>query len=177
MKKMIYIASLTLSSIVLLFLMMKFFGFAIVVNRTIIDKWMALIALFSLPTSIHMLINKENLNMLNVRTILVAIIVLMWCNWSFRVQPIYTAYVESNNILAKPYLISEKKNSKTPLIEDVIYTKYTIYKSITPVLFKKDSKVVEERGIIMFKENIVKTVEIDGKIYIKTDNSRLLPIK
>ena len=88
MKKTIYIASLTLSSIVLLFLIMKFFGFAIVFNRTIIDKWIALIALFSLPTSIHMFINKKNLNMLNIRTMLVAIIVLIWCNWSFRVQPI-----------------------------------------------------------------------------------------
>ena len=57
------------------------------------------------------------------------------------------------------------------------YTKYTIYKSITPVLFKKESKIVEERGKIKFKENIVETVEIDGKIYIKTDNRRLLPIK
>lgn len=177
MKKMIYIASLTLSSIVLLFLITKFFGFAIVVNRTIIDKWIALIGLFSLPTSIHMFLNKENLNMLNIRTMLIAIIVLMWCNWSFRVQPIYTAYVESNNILSKPYLITEKRNSKTPLIEDVIYTKYTIYKSITPVLFKKESKVVEERGIIKFKESIVQTIEIDGKVYIKTGNRLLLPIK
>lgn len=176
MKKMIYIASLILSSIVLLFLIMKFFGFAIVVNRTIIDKWIALIALFSLPTSIHMFINKENLNILNMRTMLVAIIVLLWWNWSFHIQPNYTAYVESNNILSKPYLISEKRNTKTPLIEDVIYTKYTIYKSITPVFFKKESKVVEERGKIRFQQNRVKAVEIDGKIYFKTGN-RLLPIK
>ena len=176
MKKMIYIASLILSSIVLLFLIMKFFGFAIVVNGSIIDNWIALIALFSLPTSIHMFINKENLNMLNMRTMLVAIIVLLWWNWSFHIQPNYTAYVERNNILSKPYLISEKRNSKTPLIEDVFYTKYTIYKSITPVLFKKESTVVEERGIIRLKESIVKTVEIDGKIYITTGNG-LLPIK
>ncbi len=139
-KNDIYIALLILSFIVLLFLIMKFFGFFIVVNRSIIDKWIAWIALFSLPTSIHMFINKENLNMLNMRTMLVAIIVLIWCNWSFRVQPIYTAYVESNNFLSKPYLISEKRNTKTPLIEDVFYTKYTIYKSITPFLFKKNQK-------------------------------------
>ena len=104
------------------------------------NKWIALIALFSLPTSIHMFINKENLNVLNIRTMLVAIIILMWCNWSFRVQPIHTAYVESNNVLSRPYLISEKRNSKTPLIE-MFFIPSTLYINPLPLFsLKKNQK-------------------------------------
>lgn len=176
--KKIYIASLSLSSIVLLLLIMKFFGWTIVINRTIFDKWLALLALFSVPSSVYMILSKKNVNKraTNKITILIIIIVSMWFLWSFKVQPNYYGYVESNNILPKPYLVSEKKNSKTPETKfDIFYTKYTLYKSVTPFLFKKESTVVEERSIIFMKKNL-EMVEIDGGNYIKSSKG-LIPIK
>ncbi|WP_338653314.1 hypothetical protein MKY15_12965 [Sporosarcina sp. FSL K6-1540] len=176
--KKIYIALLSLASIVIFLFIMKFFGWTIVVNRTSIDKWLLLIAVFSFPSAIYIISVKKDVNIRAADTLsfFVIIIVTTCCFRAFLLPTYFYAYVESNDILSKPYFISEKTNSKTPLIEDVFYTKYTIYKSITPVLFKKESTVVEERGIIRLKESIVKTVEIDGKIYITTGNG-LLPIK
>jgi len=53
--KKTYIVLLSLSSIVIFLFIMKFFGWTIVVNRTSIDKWLLLIAVFSFPSSIYII--------------------------------------------------------------------------------------------------------------------------
>ncbi|MEK5071719.1 hypothetical protein [Sporosarcina sp. FSL K6-1508] len=177
--KKTYIVLLSLSSIIIFLFIMKFFGWTIVVNSTVIDKWLLLIAVFSFPSSIYIISVKKNVNIrvADTLSILVAIIVITCCFRAFILPPYTYAYIESNNLLSKPYLVSEKRNVKTALSKfDVFYTKYTIYKSITPFLFKKESTVVGERGEIFLKKYMVKTVEIDGNIYITSGNV-LLPIK
>jgi len=177
--KKIYIALLSLASIVIFLFIMKFFGWTIVVNRTSIDKWLLLIAVFSFPSAIYIISVKKDVNIRAADTLsfFVIIIVTTCCFRAFLLPSYYYAYVESNDILSKPYFISEKRNSQTPQKNsDIFYTKYIIYKSITPVLFKKESTVVEERGIIRFMKSILETVEIDGKFYI-TNGDGFLPIK
>ncbi|MBO0587612.1 MULTISPECIES: hypothetical protein [unclassified Sporosarcina] len=177
--KKIYIASLSLSSIVLLFLIMKFFGWTVVINQLVFDKWIALIAVFSVPTSVYMILSKLKTHSGTVKKLALFSVILtsLWCLWAFKVQPYYFAYVGQNDILPQSYLVSEKRNSKTPETKfDVFDTKYTIFKSVTPFLFKKESTIVNERGIIFMSRKIVKTVIIDGDIYI-TNGGGLLPVK
>lgn len=132
--KKIYIALLSLSSIVIFLFIMKFFGWTIVVNRTVIDKWLLLFAVFSFPSSIYIISVKKNVNIRAADTlsILVIIIVTTCCFRAFIVPPYSYAYVESNNILSKPYLISEKRNAKTPQKNMIFFIPSTLYINLLP---------------------------------------------
>lgn len=99
--KKIYIALLSLASIVIFLFIMKFFGWTIVVNRTSIDKWLLLIAVFSFPSAIYIISVKKDVNIRAADTLsfFVIIIVTTCCFRAFLLPSYYYAYVESNDIL------------------------------------------------------------------------------
>lgn len=180
--KKTYIASLFLSSTVLIFLFMKIIGWSIVINEQPIDKWIALIAVISVPSSVYMIINKNTIATNSQETkgrdnfaILSFILVFCWLGWAFIIQPKYYTYIVSDNILQQPYIVIENRNTKTQRNSyQVINTEYTLFKSVTQILFKKESVVIAERNMTYSLRNEAKTEVIDGNVYITTSKGTLL---
>ncbi|MCU7678757.1 hypothetical protein [Bacillus thuringiensis] len=171
MKKKIYYLSIIFTSLVFLFLFIKALGFIFWINGAPIDKWVAWVSLFAIPTFIYYSFPGQNFKKTQKTvTIIIIIVQVIWLKWAIN-QPKYYVYINNDNILPSPYIIQETPNSDTPIyLSQIILTNYTSYKSINSYLFVKESITENNRGLVDWIKNFggeVKEKE-DGRIYIDT---------
>ncbi|PEZ01825.1 hypothetical protein CN326_20720 [Bacillus sp. AFS018417] len=183
MKKNIYGLSLFLTLIVLVFVFMKLLGFIFWINGGLLDKWMALIGLFAIPTSIYFFLKKWKVrtSKILILNILIVIIHIVWLWLSVKQQPYYYAYLESNQVLSSPYVIEESRNTgpRIHYSSNVTWKGYTLYKSVNSILFVKESVRKSQYGRLTQSIRLGRghAVEKDGHIYIETDIGEDLLVK
>ncbi|EJQ03376.1 hypothetical protein IE3_05411 [Bacillus cereus BAG3X2-1] len=171
MKKKIYYLSIIFTSLVFLFLFIKALGCILWINGAPIDKWVAWVGLFAIPTFIYYSFPRQKFKKTQKTvTIVIIIVQIIWLKWAIN-QSKYYVYVNSNNILPYPYIIQETPNSDTPIyLSQIISTNYTSYKSINSYLFVKENVTENKRGLVDSIKHFggeVKEKE-DGRIYIDT---------
>ncbi|PEK37237.1 hypothetical protein CN568_26475 [Bacillus pseudomycoides] len=177
MKKKIYYLSIIFTSLVFLFLFIKALGFILWINGAPIDKWVAWVGLFAIPTFIYYSFPGQNFKKTQKTVTLIIIIVqIIWLKWAIN-QPKYYVYINRDNILPYPYIIQETPNSDTPIyLSQSILTNYTFYKSINSYLFVKENVTKNNRGIVDWIKHFDSEIkkEKDGRIYIDTYKGELL---
>lgn len=179
MKKNIYSLSLFLTLIVFVFVFMKLLGFIFWINGGLLDKWIALIGLFAIPTSVYFFLKKWKVRTWKtlIFNIPIVVIHLVWLWSSVKHQPYYYAYLESNHVLSSPYVIKENPNKRTRVgYSNVTLKEYILYKSVNSILFVKESVREEPEGRLTQSIGLGRghAVEKDGHIYIETDIGDLL---
>lgn len=159
MKKSIYTLSKFLTIVVLMFIFMKFIGFVLWVNNAPLDKWIALIGLFAVPTFVYIFLRSKEVKTRKVISIAVLMVIIQagWLWSSFAQQESY-AFVNSNNINSTPYLVHENQG------EFEVPSEYTLFAAINPYLFVKDSVHEETRGL-------VKSIQLNGGAFRLSSNS------
>ncbi|PFA32270.1 hypothetical protein COJ07_21185 [Bacillus cereus] len=176
MKKKIYYLSIIFTSLVFLFLFIKALGFIFWINGAPIDKWVAWVGLFAIPTFIYCSFPRQNFKKTQKTVTIISIIVQMiWLKWAIN-QPKYFVYINSNNILPSPYIIQETPNSDIPIsLGQRLLTDYTFYKSINSYLYVKENVTESDRGIVDWIKHFDSKIkeEKDGRIYIETYKGKL----
>lgn len=176
MKKKIYYLSIIFTSLVFLFLFIKALGFIFWINGAPIDKWVAWVSLFAIPTFIYYSFPGQNFKKTQKTvTIIIIIVQVIWLKWAIN-QPKYYVYINSNNILPSPYIIQETPNSDIPIsLGQRLLTDYTFYKSINSYLYVKENVTESDRGIVDWIKHFDSKIkeEKDGRIYIETYKGKL----
>jgi len=176
MKKKIYYLSIIFTSLVFLFLFIKALGFIFWINGAPIDKWVAWVSLFAIPTFIYYSFPGQNFKKTQKTvTIIIIIVQIIWLKWAIH-QSKYYVYVNSNNILPSPYIIQETPNSDIPIsLGQRLLTDYTFYKSINSYLYVKENVTESDRGIVDWIKHFDSKIkeEKDGRIYIETYKGKL----
>ncbi|HDR7386337.1 hypothetical protein CN544_16105 [Bacillus toyonensis] len=176
MKKKIYYLSIIFTSLVFLFLFIKALGFIFWINGAPIDKWVAWVSLFAIPTFIYYSFPGQNFKKTQKTvTIIIIIVQLIWLKWAIN-QSKYYVYINSNNILPSPYIIQETPNSDIPIsLGQRLLTDYTFYKSINSYLYVKENVTESDRGIVDWIKHFDSKIkeEKDGRIYIETYKGKL----
>ncbi|MED3199379.1 hypothetical protein [Bacillus toyonensis] len=176
MKKKIYYLSIIFTSLVFLFLFIKALGFIFWINGAPIDKWVAWVSLFAIPTFIYYSFPGQNFKKTQKTvTIIIIIVQVIWLKWAIN-QSKYYVYINSNNILPSPYIIQETPNSDIPIsLGQRLLTDYTFYKSINSYLYVKENVTESDRGIVDWIKHFDSKIkeEKDGRIYIETYKGKL----
>jgi len=176
MKNKIHYLSIIFTSLVFLFLFIKALGFIFWINGAPIDKWVAWVGLFAIPTFIYCSFPRQNFKKTQKTVTIISIIVQMiWLKWAIN-QPKYFVYINSNNILPSPYIIQETPNSDIPIsLGQRLLTDYTFYKSINSYLYVKENVTESDRGIVDWIKHFDSKIkeEKDGRIYIETYKGKL----
>ncbi|MED2838059.1 hypothetical protein P4255_11115 [Bacillus wiedmannii] len=171
MKNKTYYLSIIFTSLVCLFLFTKALGFIFWINGAPIDKWVALVGLFTIPIFTYYSFTGQNFKKTQKTvTIVIIIVQIIWLKWAIN-QSKYYVHVNSNNILPSPYIIQETPNSDTPIsLSQRLLTNYTFYKSIHSYLYVRENVTESDRGIvdwIKYFDSEIKE-EKEGRIYIET---------
>ncbi|MGX5475816.1 hypothetical protein [Bacillus toyonensis] len=176
MKKKIYYLSIIFTSLVFLFLFIKALGCIFWINGAPIDKWVAWVSLFAIPTFIYYSFPGRNFKKTQkMVTVIIIIVQLIWLKWAIN-QSKYYVYINSNNILPSPYIIQETPNSDIPIsLGQRLLTDYTFYKSINSYLYVKENVTESDRGIVDWIKHFDSKIkeEKDGRIYIETYKGKL----
>ncbi|GAB6485823.1 hypothetical protein bcgnr5369_56940 [Bacillus cereus] len=158
-KKSIYTLSKFLTIVVLMFIFMKFIGIVFWVKNAPLDKWIALIGLFAIPTFIYIFLKSKEVKSSKVLSITV-LMVLIHAGWLWSSSSQYSSYalVNSNDINSTAYLVHENQNDFD------VPSEYTLFAAINPYLFIKDSVHEETRGL-------VKSIQLNGGAFRLSSNS------
>ncbi|MED2693816.1 MULTISPECIES: hypothetical protein [Bacillus cereus group] len=176
MKKKIYYLSIIFTSLVFIFLFIKALGFIFWINGAPIDKWVAWVSLFAIPTFIYYSFPGQNFKKTQKAvTIMIIIVQVIWLKWAIN-QLKYYVYINNDNILPSPYIIQETPNSDIPIsLGQRLLTDYTFYKSINSYLYVKENVTESDRGIVDWIKHFDSKIkeEKDGRIYIETYKGKL----
>ncbi|MGG3573966.1 hypothetical protein ABES25_15545 [Bacillus gobiensis] len=173
MKKAIYSLSIFLTSVVTMFVVMKLLGFVLWVNNALLDKWMSLIGLFAVPAFVYVLLRNKEVKQSKVIKVTIFIVMIHagWLWWSIQ-QPYNYTYIESNQIISSPYLVYENQNWT---LKEKLHSKYTLFKSVNPILFVKESVRDGDAGLVDgIRWSGGNTIKKDNSIYINTKYGNLL---
>lgn len=162
---------------------MKIWGFVIWINDMPVDKWIASTSVFVVPLFTHFFLQKRQVKLRKIILINVFLVIIHvgWL-WSTKNHPYYYVYIEGNKDLSPSYLVHESSNVKhtieyeTGASYDVFSSKYTLFKSINPILFRKDSVREYEPGLIKFhsSDNFSIKKGENESIYIDTKYKDIL---
>ncbi|MGG3798531.1 hypothetical protein [Metabacillus fastidiosus] len=169
MKKIIYPLSILLTIVVFIFIFIRLSRGVLWINNAPADGWVALIGLFAIPTFIYHFLKSLQVRLSKIKTSIkiAAIIHAGWLLWTIGYQLESYAYIKSNDVISSPYLIHENKYRKDP---NTPASKYTLYKSVNPIVFVRESVITEaERGFVnSIRRDGGNATVISGSVYIET---------